>query len=368
MDKEKKKRKKKSPEDTWQRIEYWTKRNPDKTIDECQKMLDEKLRSHKSKKPSTLEYWTNKYPDISEEECRVKLDEYNAKQCPQRIEYWISRNPDLSESKCEELRRQYIDSYLSKRPDNSGENNPGHKSKVPPEERKRRSPMCREFWVSKFPDASDEEIDRLLENEKKKIAKTHTPENTSTRIEYWLNLGFDRKEAEHRLKERQRTFTLEKCIELYGEDDGRKRFNDRQARWKRSIAKTFVDIGDGRSSQSPVANELVTVLYESFGIEKPTHEFLLFDEENLKLYSYDLKIGKKIIEFNGDYWHLNPRKYPADFFEKRMKKTAKQKWKEDEEKVNFAKKNGYDVLVVWECDYREDKEKTIEICMDFLKS
>lgn len=366
MDKEKKKRKKKSPEDTWQRIEYWIKRNPDKTIDECQKMLDEKLRSHKSKKPSTLEYWTNKYPDLSEEECRVKLDEYNAEQCPQRIEYWISRNPDLSETKCEELRRQYIDSYLSKRPDNSGENNPGHKSKVPPEERKRRSPMCREFWVSKFPDASDEEIDRLLENEKKKIAKTHTPENTSTRIEYWIGKGYGEKEAEIKLKERQKTFTLEKCIEKYGIENGERIYNDRQERWKNSLRRNFEKYGDGRSAQSELAYEIIGILCDRLGINRPLKEKWMYDNNKERSYAYDFEYNHKIIEINGDYWHANPKIYESGFFNKTKNMYSDEIWLYDKLKIECAKRNGYEVLVVWESDWNSDRENQLKRCIDFL--
>lgn len=30
-------------------------------------------------------------------------------------------------------------------------------------------------------------------------------------------------------------------------------------------------------------------------------------------------------------------------------------------------KNGYEVLVVWESDYRKNKEKVIEQCLNYLK-
>jgi G:T-mismatch repair DNA endonuclease (very short patch repair protein) len=48
-------------------------------------------------------------------------------------------------------------------------------------------------------------------------------------------------------------------------------------------------------------------------------------------------------------------------------KDAKDIWKNDELKIQKVIERGYKVLVVWEKDYRNDKEKVIEECIKFLK-
>lgn len=82
-------------------------------------------------------------------------------------------------------------------------------------------------------------------------------------------------------------------------------------------------------------------------------------------YLYDFVYGKKIIEFNGTYWHCDPR-----FYESTKKlfsgKTAMQIWKKDLEKTKLAIENGFEILHVWEYDYDNDEEKVLQECIQFL--
>lgn len=45
--------------------------------------------------------------------------------------------------------------------------------------------------------------------------------NNATKIDYYLVRGYSEQDAKKALRERQRTFTLEKCIAKYGEEKGR---------------------------------------------------------------------------------------------------------------------------------------------------
>lgn len=58
-----------------------------------------------------------------------------------------------------------------------------------------------------------------------------------------------------------------------------------------------------------------------------------------------------IIEYNGDYWHCNPKKYKEDFFHPHKKKTAKDIWIQDEIRIDNLKKLGYILEVIWESDF-----------------
>ena len=85
-----------------------------------------------------------------------------------------------------------------------------------------------------------------------------------------------------------------------------------------------------------------------------------------KIFSYDLTIGNKIIEFNGDFWHMNPDMYDSDYVHPYSNLSAEEKWEIDEIKLNCAFQNGYEVLTIWEQEYNENKEATIQKCVEFL--
>jgi very-short-patch-repair endonuclease len=66
-------------------------------------------------------------------------------------------------------------------------------------------------------------------------------------------------------------------------------------------------------------------------------------------YTVDFLIdGKYIIECYGDYWHCNPAKYTADYYNRGKKKTAAEIWKRDEGRKRELEQLGYKVLYFWE--------------------
>lgn len=69
---------------------------------------------------------------------------------------------------------------------------------------------------------------------------------------------------------------------------------------------------------------------------------------------FDAYIRKKnlLIEFNGTYWHRDPRveKYRVD-------PTSKLIWENDKNKIDNAKKLGYDVRVIWQNDWESCRNK-----------
>jgi very-short-patch-repair endonuclease len=66
-------------------------------------------------------------------------------------------------------------------------------------------------------------------------------------------------------------------------------------------------------------------------------------------YNVDFLIdGKYIIECYGDYWHCNPSRYAADYYNRGKKKTAAEIWKRDEQRKRELECMGYKVLYFWE--------------------
>lgn len=78
----------------------------------------------------------------------------------------------------------------------------------------------------------------------------------------------------------------------------------------------------------------------------------------IKRYNVDVLFEDKnlIVEMFGDYWHMNPDVYPPDAINLYAKKTAKQIWDRDARKIETLRSIGYDVVVVWERDWRLKKE------------
>ena len=66
-----------------------------------------------------------------------------------------------------------------------------------------------------------------------------------------------------------------------------------------------------------------------------------------------------VIEFYGDYWHANPNKYKADDIV-HNNKTAKEIWDKDKERINRLVTMGYHVEVVWEDEYKNDKQAILD--------
>lgn len=208
-------------------------------------------------------------------------------------------------------------------------------------------------------------------------------DRTSCQLNYWIKKGYSEDEARYLISDRQRTFTLEKCIEKYGEEEGIRVYNERQVKWSRKIEKMYQNGEFSKAPKSPHNSSLYSQIEKEFindliihGINEEdiqtykTHQLELlndnFDRCHNRRFMYDITYKNKIIEFNGDFWHMNPSIYDENYFNKISKIYAKDKWEIDKIKIECARKNGYDVLIVWEHDYRKDKENTIQKCLNFL--
>lgn len=290
-------------------------------------------------------------------------DRKNNYQC---IEYYLYRYPQLSEEQCEQLRKERIQQSIKKRPVSTGVANPSHKTHVSPDERKRRSPMCIEYWIWKHPDLSVYECEKLLQEHKQKISdKLKDKTNQPKCIEYWVSRGYTPEKAKCIISDSQKTFSLEKCICKYGEVRGKQIFEERQRKWQGSLRKSFAQNGDSRSPQSFLARMLITTLCNELSIEYPSKEKYMSDVDG-NHFAYDFTYGNKMIEINGDYWHCNPLMYKEDFFNKSRQLYAKEIWDYDAKKAECAKKHGYKLLIVWETEYNQNPENTIKKCLNFL--
>jgi len=247
-----------------------------------------------------------------------------------------------------------------------GDNNPNSKSKTTEEERKQRSPFSKSFIKYKN---ENEALDFA-----RKIQKNIPADKRPTKIEYYLNKGFSKEESEKMLSERQKTFTLEKCVEKYGEEKGKEVFQARQEKWQHSLTKN----GNLKSGFSKSSQKLFYKILENYDYKE--HKYIFFatknkeinlPKENGGVWIYDFADTKrmKIIEYNGDEYHANPKYFEKDDISHPFRKqyTAEQIWEKDSKKIESANNKGFEVLTIWDSDYRHRPDLTLQKCLDFLK-
>jgi hypothetical protein len=235
-----------------------------------------------------------------------------------------------------------------------GENNINHKSKTTKEERQHRSPFSKTFVsYSKDEEVAKKEVSSFA----KKAIKNRLG---VTQYEYWLKVANgDEKLASKLYKERQTTFTIDKLRQKYGEEEALRRWTERQEKWKKKVFCDDVWIGQGRSK---VSDEFCDKVIEHLGItsfEKEKH----IRYEKTRAFKYDLRIDNLIIEFNGDYYHCNPKIEPysnPSYFNKVKKKTSSEIWKDDEKKNTLATSKGFYVHIVWESEWKDDPNACLE--------
>jgi hypothetical protein len=70
-------------------------------------------------------------------------------------------------------------------------------------------------------------------NDKKKSG--YFRRNSNVCVEYYLERGYSEEEAKELIKERQATGRLDKFIKRYGEEEGTKRWEERQVKWQKTL-------------------------------------------------------------------------------------------------------------------------------------
>lgn len=75
-------------------------------------------------------------------------------------------------------------------------------------------------------------------------------------------------------------------------------------------------------------------------------------------YNVDFLVNDKyIVECYGDFWHCNPAKYAASYFNKGKKKTAEDIWNRDLERRQTFEALGYKFIHLWESEINTNSKK-----------
>lgn len=171
--------------------------------------------------------------------------------------------------------------------------------------------------------------------------------------------------------------TLKRKIELYGEEEGTRRYNEfiekcrergkqmvrdglclRSSNSYSNIANSFFDI---------ILQELANIDYNIDNIITKVKDEL---EHKVDLYFLDFcDVEKKLyIEFYGDRWHGNPILYKPDDhpYPRDLQITAKELWERDKKRNDFIESQGYKKLIIWEYEYKHNKDATINKALNFI--
>ena len=151
-------------------------------------------------------------------------------------------------------------------------------------------------------------------------------------------------------------------IQKYGEEEGTKKYLNncwKQNNGSRIATELFENIIKETNINANYGN-IETIIFLN-----TTERALL----NQKVIFPDFCFGNKIIEFYGDMWHANPNKfkdtdYPNPFNKDLTSVDIREKDKRREE---LLCSKGYDILIIWENDYKTNKRDIISKCINFLK-
>jgi G:T-mismatch repair DNA endonuclease (very short patch repair protein) len=247
-------------------------------------------------------------------------------------------------------------------------------------ERNSRRPIRKEYWIKKGYSESDSM--RLAEETKNSNNKKGAEKSASSNVrnitsrrrpEYFIARGYSKEDAKKLVSESQKYFSKEICIEKYGEEQGLKIWQDRQNNWQNTLknkpSEEIARINKLKLFKGGSVSKGETILFEYLQKEKiPCKKQHAIQKDDISYYVYDIVYQNKIIEYNGDFWHANPKKYKrCDVLRLPNNTTTAEKiWKKDQGKIQFAQDQGYEVLIVWESDFKENKEEVLTKCIQFL--
>jgi len=203
----------------------------------------------------------------------------------------------------------------------------------------------------------------------------------ATRLSYWLKRGHTREESILKVQERQRTFSKAICIAKHGVEKGTEIWLARQEVWLETLYGNLTEDEYNELTRRKVQafvngwSKIALSLFEQLYHEDAIYANELNDEEAHVVmedgsefaYPVDYMLGKKVIEFYGDQIHANPRYFKStDQSKGVVTYNVQQIWDKDARKQKIITDNGYDLLIVWEHDFKWNKEETIKRCKDFL--
>jgi G:T-mismatch repair DNA endonuclease (very short patch repair protein) len=114
-------------------------------------------------------------------------------------------------------------------------------------------------------------------------------------------------------------------------------------------------------------------VFEEFGVRFPVQRIKRMVEHqkksNLTLYYFFLKFGKNEGKNRyNSYRSKQSYSNSVEYFVKKHGDKGYDIWERDRIKIEFAESKGFQVLVVWESEYKQNKLETIRRCNEFVNN
>jgi G:T-mismatch repair DNA endonuclease (very short patch repair protein) len=294
-------------------------------------------------------YFINKSPSVSVRNCRICNKEFNLG--IYKNNFIVTKNCDCGKDNTNLITIEKLIPFFDK-PISQKLIDDVYKS------RKKGLKNTIDYWLNLGYDEKDslKKISEIQQYRSSKSPSTRPGAKgyTNRSLNFWIKKGYSENDAKLKLKESQTTNGLEYYIKKYGDVLGPIKYNERIEKWLNAPANK--KMSTGRSKKSITLFEQLGKGY--YGKNEKTKR------GKLKVHRVDFTYKNKIIEFFGDYWHGNPKKYKSDQFIRNKK--VEDIWKHDKEKIEDLYNAGYDVLIIWESDYTEFPKEIIKLCKEFL--
>lgn len=153
-------------------------------------------------------------------------------------------------------------------------------------------------------------------------------------------------------KRQSYTKSKEYIIQTHGEAEYKRIQKDRLRGAIKSINSQ--NFNDYSKISQDFFRELDTLLEKRYDTYYKTKndEYCISAQYNFYFIDYYIKDLKIAIEFNGDYWHANPKSYDKNFIVKQCNATAEEIWQRDEDRYKILKEEfGIKTYVIWESEY-----------------
>ena len=277
----------------------------------------------------SVEYWTNK--GYSTEQAILQVTAQQRMRSRRCAEYWIKQGFSERDAvlKVSEYQRQLSQKSLTL---------------YTYEERQERSVFSIKHWIKQG--YTEEEAQTI-------VRKNSDSTSLSYHIERYGEIEGSNRHAELCTK-RKNEYTLAGYIQKYGETIGSAMWSSKFK--NRHNSKMACNFFEQLVQRIPVTNKIYTALNKNgeYGIMGMDNQYYFYD-----FVIPDLKL---CVEYHGDYWHCNPKKYEPFYFHKQYGLTAEQIWNKDKNKQQQLKNyRDIETIVVWESD---DVNEKLDLIME----
>jgi G:T-mismatch repair DNA endonuclease (very short patch repair protein) len=149
--------------------------------------------------------------------------------------------------------------------------------------------------------------------------------------------------------------TLENFIKRYGDKIGTEKYKTRCEKISYTSSKDYFikkygnDIGNEiwknkyKTTKTSKKSEQISTILDNLEIKYEIEKNI-----NSKFVDYYLTEYKMVIEYYGDYWHGNPKKYKHDYYISQLKMTASEVWEKDKNRIDKLKDSVNSIIIIWE--------------------